>query len=57
LWLVARRPIAAGEELSITYMDSSRPFAERRARLLHGYGFECACAKCQRDKAEHLAKV
>lgn len=46
LTLAARRDIAAGEELSITYIDADLPVAERRQMLHHGYGFNCRCPAC-----------
>ena len=46
LALRARRELAAGEEVTITYLDSSLPGAVRRNRLLRGYGFECKCQRC-----------
>lgn len=52
LQLVARRSIVGGEELSITYLDSSMQVNKRRGKLLHGYGFECNCNTCQRQLAE-----
>jgi hypothetical protein len=40
-------PIAAGEELTISYVLRSLPREERRARLATGYGIrDCACARC-----------
>ena len=47
LSLRARRAIAAGEELTIAYVDDAGLLPERRrAALRHGYGFECACERC-----------
>jgi hypothetical protein len=47
LSLRARRAIAAGEELTIAYVDDAGLSPERRrAALRHGYGFECACERC-----------
>lgn len=46
LALRARRALRAGEEVTITYLDSSLPAAVRRNRLLRGYGFECKCQRC-----------
>jgi hypothetical protein len=42
----AVRDIAAGEELTISYIDASMPRAERRERL-QWWGFDCTCAQCQ----------
>jgi hypothetical protein len=52
LQLVTRRPVPAGAELSITYLDSSLPVNVRRGKLHHGYGFECGCAMCSRQMKE-----
>mmetsp|Transcript_25116 Transcript_25116/g.82027 ORF Transcript_25116/g.82027 Transcript_25116/m.82027 type:complete len:400 (-) Transcript_25116:120-1319(-) len=41
---------AAGEELLNSYVDVSLPLAKRRAEL-RDYGFECRCAKCEREAA------
>jgi hypothetical protein len=46
LSLICRRPISAGEELTITYIDSGAPLADRRAELQHAYGFTCRCEMC-----------
>jgi len=46
LTLAARRDIAAGEELNITYIDAGLPATERRQLLLNGYGFVCMCPAC-----------
>lgn len=51
LALQARREIAAGEELTISYLDCSLPVATRRAGLAKGYGFECNCPKCVTEAA------
>jgi len=57
----ARRRVAAGEELTITYLDSSLPVSARRGKLAHGYGFECACALCSEQvvalRAERAAEA
>ena len=42
----ARRDIPAGEQLTITYIDSSLPTAERQDLLDKGYGFQCNCFMC-----------
>ena len=46
LALRARRDISAGEDVTITYLDSSLGVVDRRKRLLAGYGFPCSCAMC-----------
>lgn len=45
--LVARRSIKSGEELHITYIDSSMAPDERRSFLEEHYGFTCECARCR----------
>ncbi|MEI8327013.1 MAG: SET domain-containing methyltransferase [Betaproteobacteria bacterium] len=47
LELRARRDVAAGEPLTVTYLDSSLHVALRRRKLLLGYGFSCECALCR----------
>ena len=43
---VAGEPIAAGDELCISYVDLEQSRAERQELLLHKYGFVCSCARC-----------
>lgn len=38
--------VRAGEELSISYVDSFRAREVRRARTMRNWGFACACAQC-----------
>jgi hypothetical protein len=40
-------PIKAGQEVLISYIDSSAPFGVRQAELKDQYFFECSCAKCK----------
>ena len=47
LALRARRPVEVGEQLTITYLDSSLPIELRRRKLLLGYGFDCLCLLCR----------
>jgi hypothetical protein len=50
--LVALRRLAAGEEVTLSYIDEEGAgLAERRAAL-GAYGFVCRCARCE---AEELA--
>lgn len=44
--LVARRDIAAGEELTICYVDESADTAARRWATAE-YGFLCRCSRCE----------
>lgn len=54
--IVARRPIAAGEELTISYVDPEMDDEDRREELEETYGFECACSKCAPEPAPASAK-
>jgi hypothetical protein len=49
LALRARRRMAVGDHVTITYLDSSLPVQLRRRKLLLGYGFDCNCTLCQRQ--------
>jgi len=49
--LVARKDIDAGEEATITYIDSSQSL-EARQRLFTGYGFRCRCWICLQEEEE-----
>lgn len=55
--LRARRHVQSGEELTITYLDSSMAVNVRRGKLLHGYGFECRCATCNAQMKELQASL
>lgn len=45
--IYALRDIACGTELTVSYLPTlEEPRAVRRAALLSGFGFECACATC-----------
>lgn len=47
LQIIALRPIAAGENLSIDYgMGMYRPVSHRRAGLKRSHGFTCFCVAC-----------
>ncbi|KAI4319843.1 hypothetical protein MLD38_033395 [Melastoma candidum] len=46
--ILACKPIHKGEEITISYIDESLPFEERRAAL-PDYGFTCRCSKCQEE--------
>ena len=47
LAVIATRDIAPGAELLVSYIDESRPYADRQKELLERYCFHCACPKCQ----------
>ncbi|KAK4205086.1 hypothetical protein QBC40DRAFT_344953 [Triangularia verruculosa] len=40
------RPVAAGEELTISYLDQLDATENRKLRALHAWGFDCSCAVC-----------
>ena len=44
--LTARKPIAAGEEITVSYVPRSWSKAKRRAGLREGWGFICDCERC-----------
>ena len=46
LQLRALRPIQPGEEITIGYIDLSRPRAARQKELQAQYGFLCTCPRC-----------
>ncbi|CAG9464172.1 unnamed protein product [Pedinophyceae sp. YPF-701] len=46
--LLARRDIRAGEELTISYVDTALP-TDERGELLRDYGFTCTCPRCMAD--------
>lgn len=48
LEFIATRAIAAGEQITISYVDVTLPREARRARLKESYYFDCACACCAR---------
>ncbi|KCV70782.1 hypothetical protein H696_03132 [Fonticula alba] len=42
----AVRPIAVGEEVTISYVPTNRPVSTRRHQLREGYFFNCGCDRC-----------
>lgn len=48
---VANRDIAAGEEVTISYIAYA-PRDQRRARLAFDYGIDCTCSVCQDSELE-----
>ncbi|KAK7690039.1 hypothetical protein QCA50_006684 [Cerrena zonata] len=44
--LVALHNIAAGDELTIPYLDPALPYETRQDALQSNYGFQCACQLC-----------
>ena len=53
--ILAKRGLAVGEEISISYIDESVGVAERAA-LLAEYGFVCQCVRCRRERlaSDHM---
>jgi hypothetical protein len=49
LVFTALRPIAQGEEISLSYIDCDQSFAARRERLAATYSFHCTCARCRAE--------
>lgn len=45
----AVRPIAAGEEITVSYIDPVQPRAERLQRLDTSWHFPCSCSLCAQD--------
>eukprot|EP00435_Cladocopium_sp_Y103_P057745 s329_g20.t1 len=50
----AIRPIPAGEELTISYIDETKPLRVRRSRLERRYGFRCFCRRCVQELCRFL---
>ncbi|KAI0540839.1 hypothetical protein GGR58DRAFT_511335 [Xylaria digitata] len=44
----ALKKINAGEEIFVTYIDTTNPFGVRQAELKENYFFTCQCAKCKK---------
>ena len=53
--LEARRDIAAGEEITISYVPTTWVKPARAARLAASWGFACACARCAAAHDDSLA--
>lgn len=48
----AVRPIKAGEEITITYLDPLTPRADRQERAQSHWGFGCTCSHCSASPDE-----
>ncbi|CAE8722614.1 unnamed protein product, partial [Polarella glacialis] len=46
----AQRDIAAGEEITMSYINEDKPRHTRQRSLLKNYGFVCRCARCQAEE-------
>ena len=55
LHVQATQPIAAGAEVTASYIDVTAPAAERKRELLRYYLFNCACERCNADSATPAA--
>lgn len=55
LALVAARDVAAGEQLTVSYIDAGQGVAARREALRWAYGFVCACPRCVEEAGEGTA--
>jgi hypothetical protein len=55
--LMARRAIAEGEEVTISYVPRAWPLARRRGALSSTFDFDCDCARCAREAAEEAAEA
>ncbi|KAK7202317.1 SET domain containing protein [Novymonas esmeraldas] len=51
LSVVALRDVAVGEELTISYIDTSLPVAVRQQQLQEHYLFECGCSRCVQERS------
>jgi SET and MYND domain-containing protein len=49
------QPVAAGEQVTISYTDVAAPSPMRRAQLQEGYFFDCACGRCATHAAYSAA--
>ena len=49
LVVTARRALAAGEELTICYVDERWPKHQRQTVLRDHYKFECDCPRCDAE--------
>lgn len=52
LTVIATRPIAAGEEITATYIKGFGVREDRRRHLWQGFGFWCDCATCTCEDME-----
>ena len=49
--IVARKDIAEGEEITISYLDDDSKSRDERQDALADYGFVCRCARCEQELA------
>ncbi|THH33011.1 hypothetical protein EUX98_g1216 [Antrodiella citrinella] len=48
----ASRPLEAGEEITLGYSGTTRPFEERSKVTQEQWGFTCECLLCKADRAD-----
>lgn len=56
LQLKTVREVAAGDEVTISYIDENRPPSARRENLLSSYHFTCCCPRCVMETEGGSAK-
>ncbi|GAA99810.1 uncharacterized protein L969DRAFT_21194 [Mixia osmundae IAM 14324] len=60
VYIITRRPIKAGEEITLTYCSPHLSLEQRREYLYNHYLFECWCERCvaeMEDRRENGIKV
>lgn len=50
--IIAKRDIANGEEITISYVDTNAPLSARVDQLQRAYFFRCQCQRCEREERE-----
>jgi SET and MYND domain-containing protein len=55
--LRALKPIAAGDELTISYIDRASDRYERRQQLLSQYFFTCSCSRCSGPAGDDVFEI
>lgn len=54
--ILAKRRIAPGDEITISYIDESMDFEDRQSAL-RDYGFQCRCTRCCAYLSRSLAST
>ena len=52
----AIKEITEGQEVTISYVDNTLPYEERRKTLQTHYGFECKCGRCASEQRAELKR-
>jgi hypothetical protein len=55
--IIAGRPLAPGDEITISYIGLDAPCSSRRASLLAQYSFLCSCSRCKEELVRGSTKV